>query len=150
MYRLTATDDIIRTADGATIPANPDNLDWQEYTAWLEAGNTALAAIPVDWRTPVLGRWKLLRKDMLDALMGISGREWRKGTSTGEALAAACDAAAETLLLVHKSQAALDAPDAPTLEAVLVGGWRAIAATQLAWLAEQGIDGKAVFDGVTK
>lgn len=32
---------VIRDADGATIPDDPDNADWQAYDAWMEAGNTA-------------------------------------------------------------------------------------------------------------
>ena len=31
---------IMRTADGAHIPADPLNVDWQAYQAWLAAGNT--------------------------------------------------------------------------------------------------------------
>jgi len=31
---------IIRTTDGAFIPFDPDNTDYQAYLRWLEAGNT--------------------------------------------------------------------------------------------------------------
>ena len=31
---------IIRTADNVCIPFAPDNADYQQYLAWLEAGNT--------------------------------------------------------------------------------------------------------------
>lgn len=39
-YTLTATPDvIIRDEDQAFIPADPDNVDYQEYLRWLDAGN---------------------------------------------------------------------------------------------------------------
>jgi hypothetical protein len=31
---------VLRLADGAHIPFDPDNTDYQEYLRWLEAGNT--------------------------------------------------------------------------------------------------------------
>jgi hypothetical protein len=37
-YQLTATDSVIRTADGAVIPDDPANRDWVEYQEWLAAG----------------------------------------------------------------------------------------------------------------
>jgi hypothetical protein len=48
MYKLTKAKDylgnqvqgLIRTTDGACIPFDPDNTDYQEYLRWLEAGNT--------------------------------------------------------------------------------------------------------------
>jgi hypothetical protein len=30
---------IIRTTDGATIPFDPDNTDYQEYLKWVAEGN---------------------------------------------------------------------------------------------------------------
>jgi hypothetical protein len=39
-YRLTATDVVVRTVDGLTIPSDSLNTDRMEYTVWLAAGNT--------------------------------------------------------------------------------------------------------------
>lgn len=43
-YALTATGAIIRVADGAGIPADPANADYQRYLTWREAGNVPLNA----------------------------------------------------------------------------------------------------------
>jgi hypothetical protein len=37
-YQLTDTDIVIRTEDGASIPDDPDNRDWQQYQQWLTDG----------------------------------------------------------------------------------------------------------------
>jgi len=46
-YQLTADPDVvIRTADNASIPNDPDNRDWQEYQAWLAAGGVPDPYVP--------------------------------------------------------------------------------------------------------
>ena len=39
-YTLTALGGVIRTSDGACIPSDPSNADWQAYLSWLAAGST--------------------------------------------------------------------------------------------------------------
>lgn len=46
MYQLTSGTSIIRTADGATIPADPNNADYQAYLAWLAVPNTPTPYTP--------------------------------------------------------------------------------------------------------
>ena len=51
MYRLLKdlsgqirTDAILRVADNAFIPFDPENKDYQDYLKWLADGNTPIAA----------------------------------------------------------------------------------------------------------
>ncbi len=44
MYQLTSTTNILRLADGALIPADPDNSDYALYLAWLDLGNVPAPA----------------------------------------------------------------------------------------------------------
>jgi hypothetical protein len=50
MYKLqinritSAVDSVMRLADSAVIPFDPDNTDYQAYLAWVAEGNTPEAA----------------------------------------------------------------------------------------------------------
>lgn len=43
-YKLTTGSAIIRTSDGVSFLPDNSNVDYQEYLAWVAAGNTADAA----------------------------------------------------------------------------------------------------------
>jgi hypothetical protein len=42
--KLDNSQALIRTTDGACIPFDPANTDYQEYLKWVEAGNTPTPA----------------------------------------------------------------------------------------------------------
>lgn len=49
MYKIISSSIIKRLADGATIPTDPANSDYQDYLAWIDGGNTPT---PADVPTP--------------------------------------------------------------------------------------------------
>ena len=61
-YRL-ATNGVVRTADGAFIPNDTRNRDWQAYQTWLAVPNTADAAL-----VPTLSEYKATTKAYVDVL----------------------------------------------------------------------------------
>ena len=47
MYKLTTTTTIIRILDGACIPNDPENGDYDEYLKWIANGNVPTPADPI-------------------------------------------------------------------------------------------------------
>ena len=43
-YALRNGTSLVQRSDGAVLPSDPDNTDWQAYQAWLAAGNTPAPA----------------------------------------------------------------------------------------------------------
>jgi hypothetical protein len=130
MYKLTKLGSFIRLTDGAFIPADPANTDYQEVLAWIEQGNTP-EPVDVPSAADVIEAKKQavrkLREQVLDRLNGIAGRAvWRGNT----ALAEACYVASEALLDITK-----DLPSEPdAAELMLFSRYQVIAfnATQAA------------------
>jgi hypothetical protein len=44
MYKLMIKEGVNRLTDGAQIPFDPTNTDYQKYLTWLAEGNTPLPA----------------------------------------------------------------------------------------------------------
>ena len=98
-YKLTTGTSIIRTADGATIPADPANMDYQQYLAWLAAGNTPDPAQTIDEvRTAKVSAIKAMR-DSLEQTGGFTylGKILDSDSVSVERLNVAVEAAQATL-----------------------------------------------------
>jgi hypothetical protein len=48
MYGINEHGTIIRIADGASIPVDETNRDYQHYLAWVDNGNTAVSLVNLD------------------------------------------------------------------------------------------------------
>lgn len=75
-YQLTATDSsVIRTEDGACIPNDPANRDYQDYQVWLEAGNEPDPYVPPPVPEPQPTNEQLVLFDHENRIRGFEGRE---------------------------------------------------------------------------
>ena len=95
-YQLTLTNSIIRISDGAIIPNDPSNIDYQQYLAWLAVkGNKPLPADPIappvrtiDARRLRLALLQLNLLDGVEAAIATLGRaaqiEWEFATDIKE------------------------------------------------------------------
>lgn len=63
-YKLTNGTSIIRTSDGAYIPTDDRNTDYQAYLAWVADENTADAADPVPSTLPPAAQLELDKSDI--------------------------------------------------------------------------------------
>jgi hypothetical protein len=74
-YQLTQYDTIIRLSDGAFIPPDSANTDYQQYLKWLEEGNEPLPPDPIVEPEPLTAQQKLeaagLSIEELKELLGL-------------------------------------------------------------------------------
>lgn len=90
MYQLTETGAVLRLNDGARIPADQGNTDYQAFLAWSRAGNLALPAPLPDQKAAI--------RHEIEAIEQATGvvRVLREGMMTFAELEAERKAAAMT------------------------------------------------------
>lgn len=127
-YKLTSSTSILRS-DNACIPADPDNTDYQQYLAWLAAGNTPQPAdVPsvADLLARAKDELRALRAPMLDAVNGIG---WRASMTGDTTLANEAVALAEALLDITADPALNAATNYNDMRAAGVAAYKRISAT---------------------
>lgn len=84
MYQLTNSPSIIRTADGACIPADPANTDYAAYLKWLDEGNTPTPAQGPDLaalRSTALAQLRAERQPIIGILDGLQASALTAGNT---------------------------------------------------------------------
>lgn len=77
MYKILDETRIERLSDGADIPVDSDNMDYQAYLAWVADGNTPLPAdppvvVPVQVVTAAQGGIALIRAGLMEAVQAAA------------------------------------------------------------------------------
>jgi hypothetical protein len=76
LYQLTSDTSVVRTSDGAIIPKDEMNPDWQRYQEWLAAGNTPDPYVPPPALVPPTPAEKLAAAGLtvadLKSLLGLT------------------------------------------------------------------------------
>jgi len=73
-YQLTASDSIIRTADGACIPADPANRDYAEYLQWVEDGGVPDPYVPPETPPPQPSNEQTIAYDHENRIRTLEGQ----------------------------------------------------------------------------
>ena len=85
-YQLTASTNITRTSDGASIPADTANSDYAKYLAWAALGNT-----PTPYVAPIFSTAECLAKIDADTdsiygtMLGNRGEEYTLAANEAKA-----------------------------------------------------------------
>ena len=113
MYKHTNTDIVIRLSDGASVPADAGNADFERYKNWVDAGGEPEPADPIEWRMPLIAAYKKDRALMMARLDEISGRAFR---DSDPLKAIVCDTLSDALLAISTHPTVLAAEDIAALE----------------------------------
>ncbi|MDP2369345.1 hypothetical protein [Rhodoferax sp.] len=91
MYKLTKTPSVIhRIADGASIPADPENRDYVDYLAWVAAGNAPELAMPLaEQRADAVKKIDAETDALIGAVIGNRASEYERAEAQAIAYAAA-------------------------------------------------------------
>lgn len=90
MYKLTKSPSVIhRIADGASIPADPENRDYAAYLEWVAAGNTPEPAMPlVEHRADAVKKIDAETDALIGAVIGNRATEYERAETQATAYAA--------------------------------------------------------------